>query len=106
MARKDLDIPDGIGKSNMHKHDDQLYIKVKKDCTWCYSDPSGCFPSLLPTGPYTATNPPTVYGPYTPETEGVVNYNAVTSGTCDPNAERALAAAAHSITVTSVTHPK
>lgn len=65
-----------------------LCIQVDKTCTWCYDDPTPCFPDgLLPPGTYTATHPPTVYGPYCAENAGTVTYDAVTSGPCTPRSD-------------------
>lgn len=58
---------------------DSISFKVTADCIFCYSDPTPCFPSFMAAGSYTATNPPTVYGPYTPDADGSVAYNAVPS---------------------------
>lgn len=61
-----------------------LYIQVDHTCTWCYDDPTPCFPGgLLPPGTYTATHPPTRYGPYTAKNNGTVTYDSVTSGPCN-----------------------
>jgi hypothetical protein len=86
MATKRLTIPNGSSNISLNKGVDSLTIEVNGDCTWCYSDPTPCFPNgLLPAGSYTVTNPHTEYGPYTPDAAGTVNFNSVTSGTCDPN---------------------
>lgn len=54
---------------------DNLWIKVDNNCTWCYNDPIPCFPGgLLPPGTYTATHPPTRYGPYPAKAAGKVTY--------------------------------
>jgi len=98
MATKRLSIPNDLSSMSMTHNTDNLTITVTADCTWCYSDPNGCFPNgLLAAGSYTATTPPTTYGPYTPTGTGTVNFNAVTSGTCNPDG--GPAAAVHSITV-------
>lgn len=76
---------------------DTLSIEVMQTCTWCYSDPDGVFSSMLAAGTYTATTPPTTYGPYTAVKTGTVAYNAVTSGDCVPGA--GITATMHSITV-------
>ncbi|HEU5458695.1 MAG TPA: hypothetical protein VFU68_08755 [Terracidiphilus sp.] len=76
---------------------DTLYIEVTQDCNWCYTmNPAGVFSSFLPAGSYTATTPPTTYGPYTAAVAGTVNYNAVTSGDCST---AGITATVHSITV-------
>ena len=80
MATKILNIPDG---SSMGLHvGDELKIKVTRTCNWCYEYPDTVFSSMLAAGSYTATNPPTEYGPYTAANAGVMNWNAVTSGPC------------------------
>jgi len=76
---------------------DDLYIQVDQTCTWCYDDPTPCFPGgLLKPGTYTATHPPTRYGPYTAKNDGTVAYDAVTSGPCNPKGKGLTA---HSIVV-------
>jgi hypothetical protein len=83
--------------------EDELYIIVNDDCTWCYKpDPNSVFAApptgFLAAGRYTNTTPPTRYGPYTPNAVGSICYNAVTSGDCDCSE---ITATGHSITVTS-----
>jgi hypothetical protein len=81
---KTLKIPHGMNNESLKKSD-TLYIEVTDDCNWCYSmNPSGVFSTFLPAGTYTATTPHTTYGPYTAAIDGTVNYNAVTSGDCNP----------------------
>lgn len=92
---KTLKIPNGMSNQSLKKAD-TLYIEVDADCNWCYSDPNGVFSSFLPAGHYTATTPPTVYGPYTAVNSGTVNFNAVTSGDCNP---MGVAASGHTIVV-------
>jgi hypothetical protein len=95
---KTLTIPHDLSSLNM-KVGDSLQITVSADCTWCYSDPTPCFPGgLLPAGSYTATTPHTTYGPYLASAAGTVNVNAVTSGPCNP---QGLTAVPHTIIVTS-----
>ena len=99
MPDKTINIPHGLLGETLKKNTDSVSFKVTADCTFCYSDPTPCFPTFMTAGSYTATTPPTVYGPYTPTADGTVNYNAVTSGTCSPTGE--LTATACSITVDS-----
>lgn len=71
----------------MNKNQDSVDITVDDTCDWCFADPDGVFgnPStLLASGHYDKTTPPTKYGPYTPVKAGIVHINAVKSGTCDP----------------------
>jgi hypothetical protein len=97
MATKILTIPNGASSITLNKGVDSVTIKVNGDCTWCYSDPTPCFQSgLLADGSYTVTNPQTEYGPYTPNKSGTVNFNSVTSGTCNP---LGMAATPHTIVV-------
>jgi hypothetical protein len=98
MATKHLNIPNDLKSINMTDGTDDLEITVTADCTWCYSDPDGVFPDgLLAAGSYTATNPHTAYGPYTPDGAGTVTFDAVTTGTCDPDG--GITGTVHSITV-------
>lgn len=84
MATKILTIPHGSTNIRLNKGVDDVKIQVNGDCTWCYSDPTPCFPDgLLPPGSYTVANPP-AGGPYTPTASGTVHFNSVTSGKCDP----------------------
>lgn len=93
---KTLKIPNGMNNESLKKAD-TLYIEVNADCNWCYSMSSdGVFSSFLPAGSYTATTPPTTYGPYTAAADGTVDFNAVTSGDCSPTG---ITATGHSITV-------
>jgi len=97
MARINLNLPHNLSNVPMTTSD-QLYIIVTADCSWCYSpDPSAVFPTFLAAGSYTATIPPTTYGPYNPATTGAVTYNAVTTGDCTTASP---AATPRSITVT------
>jgi len=80
---------------------DDLYIIVNDDCKWCYSpDPNSVFGApptgFLAAGSYTATTPPTTYGPYRPIATGSICYNAVASGDCTCTE---ITATGHSITV-------
>jgi hypothetical protein len=85
MPAKRLNIP-GDTNINLTKGVDTLEIVVTKNCSWCYSDPSTVFSNgLLAAGTYTATDPHTCYGPYVPSSTGTVNFDAPTSGTCNPN---------------------
>ena len=63
----------------MKENVDSISFKVTGDCVFCYLDPTPCFSSFMAAGSYTATTPPTVYGPYTPDADGAVAYNAVAS---------------------------
>lgn len=75
---KPLNIPNDMSSLTLKKNVDSVTITVTADCTWCYSDPSGCFPNgLLAPGYYPATNPHTSYGPYTPNNTGVVGIGSV-----------------------------
>lgn len=75
---KPLNIPNDLSSFSMTKNVDGVTITVTADCTWCYSDSNGCFPNgLLAPGYYTATNPHTSYGPYTPNKAGNVGIGAV-----------------------------
>jgi hypothetical protein len=97
MGTKHLSIPNDLSSVNMTLGADDLEIKVTADCNWCYSDPNGVFANgFLAAGSYTATSPPTKYGPYTPSTTGTVTVNAVTSGDCSTSG---ITATPHSITV-------
>jgi len=71
-----INLPHGLANHRMKKNVDSISFKVTDDCNFCYSDPTPCFPSFMPAGSYTATNPPTTYGPYTPTQTGTVHYNA------------------------------
>lgn len=52
-------------------------IQVDRTCTWSYNDPTPCFPDgLLKPGTYTATHPPTRYGPYLAVNAGKVTFKA------------------------------
>lgn len=85
MGVKQINIPHDLSSVNLTKGTDTLQIKVTANCSWCYSDPNNVFSAgFLAAGSYVATNPPTTYGPYTPQNDGTVNVNAVTSGTCSP----------------------
>ena len=95
MATKRINIPQDT-HANL-KVGDQLNIAVIADCDWCYSDPDNCFSGgLLAPGCYTATNPHTVYGPYTATADGTVDFNAVTSGPCTTSG---VTATGHTIVV-------
>lgn len=101
MSTKHLHISNGMQNQSLNKNQDNFDITVNQTCTWCFSDPDYVFgnPStLLPPGTYTVTNPHTKYGPYTPVNPGTVHFNAVTSGTCDPNGDKDTG---HTITVTN-----
>jgi hypothetical protein len=76
MSNKTINLPNGVEGHRMKKNVDSISFKVTADCNFCYSDPTPCFPSFMPAGNYTATNPPTTYGPYTPNQAGTVVYNA------------------------------
>jgi hypothetical protein len=76
MPNKTIELPHGLLGESMKKNADSISFKVTATCTFCYSDPTPCFPSFLPAGTYTATTPPTTYGPYTPDQTGTVIYNA------------------------------
>jgi hypothetical protein len=82
MPNTTIELPDGKKNLPMKKDVDGISFKVTKTCYFCYSDPTPCFPSFLSNGKYTATTPPTTYGPYTPTQDGTVVYNAVTSEPC------------------------
>jgi hypothetical protein len=82
MADKTINLPHGLLGHTMKEDTDSVSFTVTADCTFCYSDPTPCFPTFLPAGTYTATHPATTYGPYTPTAAGTVDYNAVTTGTC------------------------
>jgi hypothetical protein len=82
MPDKTINLPNGLLGESLKKGVDSISFKVTQTCTFCYSDPTPCFPTFLAAGTYTATTPPTTYGPYTPNADGTVVYNAVTSGTC------------------------
>ncbi len=84
MADKTINLPHGLLGHSMKEDTDSVSFTVTADCTFCYSDPTPCFPTFLPAGDYTATHPATTYGPYTPTAAGTVDYNAVTTGTCTP----------------------
>jgi hypothetical protein len=74
-----IDLPHGLlGGYTMKENTDSISFKVKATCTFSYSDPTPCFPSFLPAATYTATNPPTIYGPYTPNQAGTVECRATT----------------------------
>ncbi len=88
MAEKRLTIPNNLSSINLTKGTDTLVIQVSANCYWCYCDPNGVFPvppAFLAPGYYQATNPPTVYGPYTPANSGSVSINATTSQPCTLN---------------------
>ena len=76
MSNKTIKLPDGVEGHRMKKNVDTISFTVTKDCTFCYSDPTPCFPTFMAAGSYTATTPPTTYGPYTPTAAGTVVYNA------------------------------
>lgn len=100
MPTKHIHIPSNLSSQSLNKNQDTIDITVDADCTWCFSDPDFVFgnPStLLPNGSYTKTTPPTTYGPYTPVADGTVYFNAVTSGTCNPEG---VTETGHTITVT------
>jgi hypothetical protein len=79
---KTINLPNGLLSESLKKGVGSISFQVVETCTFCYSDPTPCFSTFLAAGTYTATNPPTTYGPYTPTADGTVDYNAVTSGTC------------------------
>lgn len=77
MSNKTINLPNGVEGHKMKKNVDSISFEVTADCNFCYSpDPSPCFPNFMAAGSYTATNPPTTYGPYTPTQAGTVVYNA------------------------------
>jgi hypothetical protein len=82
MPNKTIELPYSLLGHSMKENTDSISFLVTATCTFCYSDPTPCFPSFLPAGTYTVTTPPTTYGPYTPNKTGAVLYNAVTSGDC------------------------
>jgi hypothetical protein len=82
MPDKTINLPNGLEGHRMKENVDSISFKVTADCSFCYSDPTPCFPTFMAAGTYTATTPPTTYGPYTPTAAGTVTYNAVTSGDC------------------------
>jgi hypothetical protein len=84
MPKKVLSIPQDTNLPV--KVGDDVYIKVIKNCQWCYSDPTPCFSGgLLPNGSYTATTPPTEYGPYLATAAGTVKFCTPINPPCDPN---------------------
>src|SRR3974377_2270950 len=99
MATKHIHT-NNLQNENLNKNQDNLDITVNASCNWCFDDPDGVFgnPStLLPAGTYTATDPPTTYGPYTPVNDGTVLFNAVpTNQTCTT---ATITATGHTITV-------
>jgi hypothetical protein len=96
---KKIYLPSDMGSFRRKRNDESVTIVVTADCTWCYSDPNNCFANgFLAGGSYTATHPNTEYGPYTPVNAGTVYYNAVTTGTCNPQGD---AATGHTITVSN-----
>lgn len=100
MATKQLNLPGNLSNVKMNKNQDSLTITFDNACTWCYSDPNHVFgnPSVLPApGYYPKTTPPTQFANLQAVADGTVNYNAVTSGDCNPEG---ITAAAHTITVT------
>lgn len=99
MGNKVINLPNGLVNHTMKKNVDSISFKVMSDCTFCYSDPTPCFPSFMAAGTYTATNPPTVYGPYTPDQVGTV----LCGDSVPPNpcSVTGLTATASSITVDS-----
>jgi hypothetical protein len=98
MSNSTIELPNGLKGHSMKEKNDTISFKVTQTCTFCYSDPTPCFPSFLPAGTYTATTPPTTYGPYTADAVGTVVYNAVTSGPCTTTG---IVATPHSIIVSS-----
>jgi len=101
MGNKVFDLPNGLTNHRMQKNVDSVSFKVVSDCTFCYSDPTPCFPSggFMAAGSYTATNPPTTYGPFTPNQAGTV----LCGDSIPPNpcSTSSLTATASSITVDS-----
>jgi hypothetical protein len=100
MATKQLNLPGNLPDVNLNKNQDKLSITFDNACTWCYSDPNFVFgnPSVLPAaGYYPKTTPPTSFNNLQPVADGTVNYNAVTSGECNPEG---ITETGHTITVT------
>lgn len=100
-----LQIPDDMPENVPMNVGDDLQIEIVADCTWCYSDPGGCFSSLLAPGYYIATTPPTVYplypDVYSTVKVGNVAFNAVRgNNTCNTGGET-TGTMGHTITVTS-----
>jgi hypothetical protein len=82
MPNTTINLPNGLQGQRLKENTDSISFKVTETCTFCYSDPTPCFPTFLANGTYTKTTPPTTYGPYMPTADGTVTYNAVTSGSC------------------------
>jgi hypothetical protein len=72
MADKIIEIPYSLLGHTMKENIDSISFKVTADCTFCYSDPTPCFPTFMAAKTYTVTSPPTTYGPYTPNKAGTV----------------------------------
>jgi hypothetical protein len=72
MSNKIIEIPHSLLGHTMKENTDSISFTVTADCTFCYSDPTPCFPSFMAAKTYTATTPPTTYGPYTPNKTGTV----------------------------------
>lgn len=107
MATKHLNIPNDLKSVNLNKGTDDLDITVTATCNWCFSDPDYVFgnPStLLPPGLYNVTTPHTTYGPYTPQNDGTVTFNATIPPTpCTTSSPRGVP---QTITVTGGNKPK
>lgn len=107
MATKHLNIPNDLKSVNLNKGTDNLDITVTATCNWCFSDPDYVFgnPStLLPPGLYNVTTPHTTYGPYTPQNDGTVTFNATIPPTpCTTSSPRGVP---QTITVTGGNMPK
>lgn len=78
-STKKLNIPHG-GDLTLNKNQDQLEIHVTQTCQWCFSDPNGIFPGILPPGQYDPGN----YGPYIPVADGKVLYGDPIDKPCTP----------------------
>ena len=71
---KTITLPNGLLSESLKKGVGSISFTVTQTCTFCYSDPTPCFPTFMAAGNYTATTPPTTYGPYTPNADGTVLY--------------------------------
>jgi hypothetical protein len=97
---KTINLPNGLLSESLKKGVGSISFKVTGDCTFCYSDPTPCFPTFMAAGTYTKTDPPTTYGPFMPDADGTVAYNAVVS-TPPPRTTAGIDGTPCSITVSS-----
>lgn len=92
-STKTLNIPNG-GNLTLNKNQEDLLIHVTQTCQWCYSDPDGVFPNMLPPGQYD----PGDYGPYDATGTGAVSYGDPINPPCSTSG---VAGTPHTITVTN-----